>query len=408
VTLSAPRYASARASRSIAAIVVGLIVIFLISAVVGLTPATRAALVAATDDSVGSEAPGAGLKAVIIVGPTHDLTAGHLVRGESLAKAAEAYGMDVRRVFHPNATWANVLANIQGANLVAYFGHGNGWPSPYGPFQEKTKNGFGLNPFEGAGKNKVEYYGANKIRKNVVLAADAVVLLNHLCYSAGNGESGMAIPSWDIAHQRVDNFAAGFLFVGAGAVFAYRSQSVAPVLDSLMTTNQTMQQIFSSVGYVGWDPRVIASTRMPGFDNMLDPHQNAGFERAVSGTLSMTAGAFRNGTASGAPSTPPPSGDGPDTIAPSTPTGLAAEALGKRRVSLTWNASTDDRPGPIRYRIFRNGTRIAQVTDLTSFVDRPASAGTYKYKVRALDAAGNKSSFSVVVKGQAIKGELTN
>jgi hypothetical protein len=402
--LSAPRYASARASRSIAAIVVGLIVIFLISAVVGLTPATRAALVAATDDSAGSEAPGAGLKAVIIVGPTHDLTAGHLVRGESLAKAAEAYGMDVRRVFHPNATWANVLANIQGANLVAYFGHGNGWPSPYGPFQEKTKNGFGLNPFEGAGKNKVEYYGANKIRKNVVLAADAVVLLNHLCYSAGNGEPGMAIPSWDVAHQRVDNFAAGFLFVGAGAVFAYRSQSVASVLDSLMTTNQTMQQIFSSVGYVGWDPRVLPSARMPGFDNMLDPHHNAGFERAVSGTLSMTAGAFRNGTASGAP----PSSDAPDTTPPSTPTGLAAEALGYRRISLTWNASSDDSGGPIRYRIFRDGTRIAQVTDLTSFVDRPKNAGTYKYTVRALDAAGNKSSFSVVVKGQAIKGELTN
>ena len=27
--------------------------------------------------------------------------------------------------------------------------HGNGWPSAYGPFQERTKNGLGLNPMEG-------------------------------------------------------------------------------------------------------------------------------------------------------------------------------------------------------------------------------------------------------------------
>ena len=39
--------------------------------------------------------------------------------------------MDVRRVFHPHATWDAVMANIQGANLVYYAGHGYGWPSPY-------------------------------------------------------------------------------------------------------------------------------------------------------------------------------------------------------------------------------------------------------------------------------------
>ena len=68
---------------------------------------------------------------MIIVGPVESLTSTYLGYGETWAKEAEAQGMDVRRVFSPNATWANVLANIQGANLVVFLGHGNGWPSPY-------------------------------------------------------------------------------------------------------------------------------------------------------------------------------------------------------------------------------------------------------------------------------------
>ena len=31
----------------------------------------------------------------------------------------------------------------QGANLFIYLGHGNGWPSPYGPFERYTKDGLG-------------------------------------------------------------------------------------------------------------------------------------------------------------------------------------------------------------------------------------------------------------------------
>ena len=392
----------ARTAPRVAAVALGIILVFILGALLGLGPATRAA------------EPGSGLKAVIIVGPTHELTASHKDRGEALAQLAESFGMDVRRVFHPKATWANVLANIQGANLVAYFGHGNGWPSPYGPFQEKTKNGFGLNPYEGAGKNNVEYYGANKIRNNIVLASNAVVLLNHLCYAAGNGESGMAIPSWDVAHQRVDNFAAGFLAVGASSVFAYTSQSVGSVVQALFSTNKTMKEIFTTAGskpepyfgFVGWNPRKLDSARTPGTLNFLDPHQKSGFQRAVSGHLGFGAADWREGS-----DAVPPSGDDSvtpaDTTPPSTPQGLATEALGYRRVKLTWEASSDNAAGTIKYRVFRNGNRIATVST-PSYTDRPASAGTYKYKVRAVDAAGNKSPFSGVVAGQAIKGALSN
>jgi hypothetical protein len=59
----------------------------------------------------------------------------------------------------------------------------------------------------------------------------------------------------------------------------------------------------------------------------------------------------------------------------------------------------------MRYRVLRDGTRIATVTTL-EFFDRPAAAGTYRYQVRALDGAGKLSPLSPAVNGQAIKGTL--
>jgi hypothetical protein len=359
----------------------------------------------------------AQLKAVIVVGPTHGSTASYLAKGESLAKVAEYHGMDVHRVFHPKATFANVMAAGQGANMFVYLGHGNGWPSPYGPFQEKSKNGMGLNPYEGGSANNVEYYGAKPIREQLVLAPNALVLFNHLCYAAGNGESGMAIPSWNVAHQRVDNFAAGFLAAGARGVFAYSWQSLEKLVKELFTTNKTTEQLFTttgstaspSSGFVGWDARKLESVRTPGTVNYLDPHSKDGFLRAFSGDLTMTASDWRSGASNGAKGDTRP-GDGsialpPDVTPPSVPTELNGVPVGYRRVALSWQPSTDDRPGAMTYRLFRNGVRIAKLTG-TTFTDRPSYAGTYRYKVRAVDAAGNKSAFTPIIYAKSVKGPL--
>jgi flagellar hook assembly protein FlgD len=265
-------------------------------------------------DAAPARAGAAQLKAVIVVGPTHGSTAGYLAYGESLAKVAESYGMDVRRVFHPKATWANVLANAQGANLFVYMGHGNGWPSPYAPYQERTKNGMGLNRVEGGSTSNVEYYGAKPIREQLTFAPNSLVLLNHLCYAAGNGEPGMAVPSWSVAHQRADNFAAGFLAAGAKGVFAYSWQSVEKIVKSLFTTDMTTEQIFTTpgystaayAGYIGWDPRKLESVRTPGTVNFLDPHSKDGFLRAYSGDLTLTAADWRSGVSGGGVPADPP------------------------------------------------------------------------------------------------------
>jgi len=238
------------------------------------------------------------LKAVFIVGPTDGMTQSNLVDAEALAVEAEAWGMDVRRVFFPHATWENVLANIQGANLVVYMGHGYGWPSPYTQqLTEARQNGMGLNTFDGSGPSQYTYYGANKLKESVVLAPNAIVFLNHLCYSAGNAESGMAVPTWDVARQRVDNMANGWLATGAKTVFAYSSQPFIKTIRALFSSDSTMDQIFrlpgskpkSYFGWIGWDARYFDSVRTPGARLLMDPEPIVGFYRAITGDLNMTA-----------------------------------------------------------------------------------------------------------------------
>ena len=95
-----------------------------------------------------------------------------------MADAAEQQGMEVVRIFHPNATKERVKRHANGAHLFIYAGHGNGWPSAFGPFQERTKNGIGINPTKGdRTTSNVKYYGADWLRANIELAPDAVVIL---------------------------------------------------------------------------------------------------------------------------------------------------------------------------------------------------------------------------------------
>jgi hypothetical protein len=390
---------SARPSRLLRSLAVALLAT--LAVVVG-APAHRAAPAAQASN---------GLKAVVIVGPSGDSTSLFLDIGAKIAGQAETAGFDVRRVFHPRATTARVLEHLPGANLVVYLGHGNGWPSPYAPFQEKTKNGFGLNEVEGGSPYKHVYRGASWIRSHITLAPNAVALLVGACYASGNGEPGMPIPSQDVAKQRVDNFASGFLAVGAGAVFAFGWEQRANIPNLLATSNKTVDEIFmtrsngSPSGWVGWNDRYFDSDRTPGAKVHLDPHHSYGYYRALTGNMSMTAAQFRgqSGDAGGTeePGTPLPEPDPDQPVGPSAPDGLAAESLGRRYVKLTWQASESSRPLR-KYVIFRNGTRIGSTTQLT-FTDRPGRQGTFTYKVRAVDVDGNRSPFTPDVEGVAVR-----
>jgi chitodextrinase len=93
---------------------------------------------------------------------------------------------------------------------------------------------------------------------------------------------------------------------------------------------------------------------------------------------------------------------GGDTTAPSAPTGLSATAFSSTRVDLAWTASTDN-VGVTGYRVERcqgagctNFTQVGTPT-ATSFSDIGLAASTtYRYQVRAVDAAGNLSTYSSI------------
>ncbi|HSI99152.1 MAG TPA: cell wall-binding repeat-containing protein [Patescibacteria group bacterium] len=91
-------------------------------------------------------AAAAGEKVAIIVGPVGSLTSSYRAWADDVADAATAAGATVVKAYSPNATWSKVKEAVAGANVIVYFGHGNGYPNPYGSNELTDRsNGWGLN-----------------------------------------------------------------------------------------------------------------------------------------------------------------------------------------------------------------------------------------------------------------------
>jgi hypothetical protein len=234
----------------------------------------------------------AGKKVVIVVGPAGSNTSNYIYNAKKLASQARSYGATVYEIYTPHATWARVKSLSQGANLFIYLGHGNGYPSPYGAFNRYSKDGLGLNSYDGSTSHK--YYGEYYVDHYLNFAPDSVVILNRLCYASGNSEWGSANPTKATAIKRVDNYGAGFLRTGARAVFAEGIASTSYILYSLFKTTRTMKQIFWS------DPTrsthydfSFSSSRTPGKTAIMDPSSPGRYYRSVIGDLGMTATTWR-------------------------------------------------------------------------------------------------------------------
>jgi hypothetical protein len=236
----------------------------------------------------------AGPKVVVVVGPSHSNTAKYIANGRALAAYARSLGASVTEIYSPNATWPRVKAAAQGAKLFIYLGHGNGWPSPYGPFQPYTKDGLGLNAAAGHGHANVKYWGEYYIARYINLAPNAVVILNHLCYASGNSEWGSRNPTRSTAIKRVDNFGAGFLRANARAVFADGLRSPEYVIYGLLKTNLKFNQIFYSAPSTKRTYAfAFSSRRTGGMTAILDPYAPNRYYRSVIGRLTITAAQWR-------------------------------------------------------------------------------------------------------------------
>jgi hypothetical protein len=230
---------------------------------------TFAALLIASLGAMSAVAPAAAASRVarvaLIVGPAGVVTSRYRALADQAAVAARKAGAQVVKVYSPNATWPAVRAAVEGASIVVYLGHGNGWPSPYrDALYPPTQNGFGLNPVAGNGDSAHQYFGEKYVAQ-LRLATNAVVVFSHLCYASGNSEPGLPEGTKDQAIQRVDNYAAGFLRAGASAVIADAYLAPAYYVSGLLKGQGSVESIWSAAPTANGHAFAVASTRSPGW-----------------------------------------------------------------------------------------------------------------------------------------------
>lgn len=177
-------------------------------------------------------------RAVVIVGPVGDSTQTYINDAEKAAQVLEANGFQVERLYHPNATWDAVKEKMHGAQIVVYEGHGT------------TTYGFALT-IDPNDANKCQIVSQQEIKDNIQLAPNAVVILSHACYSAGQSSSDPTPVDSGVARQRVQNYARTFLDIGAVAYFANNYFDAAEDYLAAMFDNpdQTMDYVFKNGGY---------------------------------------------------------------------------------------------------------------------------------------------------------------
>ena len=89
-------------------------------------------------------------------------------------------------------------------------------------------------------------------------------------------------------------------------------------------------------------------------------------------------------------------GPTPDTTKPTAPASLSASNITYYGVTLSWNASTDNR-AVAGYNLYRDNVLVATLTGTTFNDGSLLENSSYTYKVNAFDAAGNTSGFSSTI-----------
>ena len=179
-------------------------------------------------------------KVAIIVGPVGSLTPTYLALAELAAGRAERNGATVSRAYSPNATPANVLAAVADANVVIYFGHGYGHPSPYGGLNTAKQNGWALQGpaargTHGDAAGQVAYYGEDWITANARPAPGFVMIYSNTCYAPGASEGGHPPATALQAAQRVAYYSRSTFTMGGSAYFATDfDRGAADLVDRLL------------------------------------------------------------------------------------------------------------------------------------------------------------------------------
>ena len=221
------------------------------------------AFAAAAPLAAPAPARAAGQRVAIIVGPAGSVTDTYIGYADTTAAAATAAGATVVKAYSPNASAANVLAAVAGANIIVYYGHGNGFPNPYSTTVDPNSvNGWGLQGPGAKGTHEdswsngtLKYYGEAWIAANARPAPGFVMIYANACYAPGASEGWDTPATEDVAKARVNYYSRGVLGMGAGAYFATDFYRGAATLVTKILTAPTMAfgDIFKS------EPKFVAS-----------------------------------------------------------------------------------------------------------------------------------------------------
>jgi putative cell wall-binding protein len=236
-------------------------------------------------------AAAAGEKVAIIVGPVGSLTDQYRSMANKVASAATDAGATVVKAYSPNATWAKVKAAVDGADVIVYFGHGNGYPNPYGSNELTDRsNGWGLNTkttngdadswsngtlvycgekallgtlASGDGAAQKQYCGGID-SEGITPAANFTMIYAQAHYAPGFGER--YVPSTPLttlneAQQRVRHYSTPILKLGGTFIATAYGDADKIVTRVLNQPNEAFADIFAQG--TGWTPSRAVSMAHP-------------------------------------------------------------------------------------------------------------------------------------------------
>lgn len=192
-------------------------------------------------------------KAVVVVGPIdpplNERTQAYIAEAEQVAQIIEQAGYQVTRLYHPQATWTNLLMASQGCEIFVYYGHGNGY-GWQGLTDDSSTSGLCLTDAENpdliqAGPG-VPGGSASELQ-DLELASGCLVALIHTCYAAGSSRLDREAVDYPLARQRVRDYAEAFFQAGAGYYLATTFAGVAPKYFRYWLSGKSLRRAFREV-----------------------------------------------------------------------------------------------------------------------------------------------------------------
>ncbi|MGH2428636.1 MAG: S-layer homology domain-containing protein [Candidatus Limnocylindria bacterium] len=191
---------------------------------------------------------------------------------DDVADAASAAGATVAKAYSPTATWGNVRNAVDGANVVVYFGHGNGYPNPYTIGHQYTDrvNGWGVNRTTTNGDSdswsSTMVYCGEKALLGTLTSSDGAAQRQYCTgkvnpapgftmvyaqahYAPGFGEryvESTPLTTLAEAQQRVRNYSRPVFGLGGSAFYATAYGDADEIVTRLLTDGRTHGDLFRS------------------------------------------------------------------------------------------------------------------------------------------------------------------